>query len=344
MKAKIIAIVLLAGGILAGCGGGSGGSAGTPATVTINSTNQATVTKSALSVATQNLGSSLAASVGGVQTSTSPSNDRILFNMADFALQQMAQNPSTTTNVSGVVTTTNCSSSGTSSVDTDGTASTAATYWTATYNNCVFTGSAYVYNGTISITGISSTSSAFSATLAFNFNATSGGTTVSNLVGGFTLTETGKGTATQINTLSGTSLVLSASSGSFSLTGAAGTNGFNFTDTFNSNAVNTTTPVIHSNAINFAVAITDKVTPANSFAFSALTTVGQPLVKSSAENYLRSGQIVVTGAASTAIRVTILPASSTNLAGTSTGQLTIELSTDGGKTWGTATTKTWGTL
>jgi hypothetical protein len=341
MKAKFIGIVLLSGGILAGCSGGSGGSASTPATATINPTNQAAVTKSALSTATQNFNSGFASSVGGVQTSTNADNDRMLFNFADFALQKMAQKQSTTASLSGAVAvpTTPCGISGTYSIDTDGTATTTGTYWKGTANNCVEFTNGPVENGTIYITGISSSATSFSATLALNFTET--GTTTLSAVGGFTLTETGKGTATQINTLSGTSLVFSTSAGSFSLTGAAGTSGFNFTDTFNNNA---TTPVVHSNDINFAVAVTDKVTPANSFAFSALTSVGNPLVKSSAYTYLRSGQIVVTGDASTAIRVTILPASSTNLAGTSTGQLTIELSTDGGKTWGTATTKTWGTL
>ena len=221
---------------------------------------------------------------------------------------------------------------------------TSGSYWKATAHSCQEFANGPVGDGTIYITGISSTSSAFSATLALNYTETTNGTTTLSAVGGFTISETNKGTAAQVNTLSGTSLVFSTPTASFSLTGAAGTSGFNFTDTFNSNAVNTTTPVVHSYDINFTVALTNNVTPANSFTFSELTTAGNPLVKSSADSYLSNGQIVVTGNASSAIKVTILPKSSSNPAGTINGQLTIELRNTVDNSWGTATTKTWVTL
>jgi hypothetical protein len=335
MKVNYLGLILVASVALAGCSGSSSSSSSsTPTKVAITSANQSAVTKSAINSATQSFGSSYASLAGGVQTSTSPSNNRTLFDVADFALQKMAQQQSAPAYVIGTVTTTQCTISGNYSVDST------ATNFTMTFNSCVDTTNGPVSNGTISITNVSSTATTFSATLGFNFTITSSGTTALSLVGGFTLTETGKGTAAQINTLSGTSLVLTTSGGSFSLTGATA-NGFNFTDTFNNDG---STPVVHSNDINFAVAVTDNVTPANSFAYSALTTPGKPLVKSSADTYLRSGQIVVTGDASTAIRITILPTSGSNIAGTSTGQVQVELSTNSGSTWGTPTIYTWATL
>ena len=339
---KYIGIALLAGSALSGCGGGSSnGGTAAPATVTINASNQAAIAKAAASLGTQNY-SGFASSVGGVQTSVSTGSDRMLFNFADNVIQKLEQKKqSVPASVAGIapVPTTLCNISGSYSIDTDGTAGTSGTYMYATANNCEdFAG--VIESGTVKISGINS-SSGFSATLDLNFTETTNGKITLQAIGGFTLLETGKGTATQVNTLSGTSLLFATDTASVTLTGAPGASGFNFTDTFNNNY---TTPVIHSTVIGFTVAFTDKVTPTNSFSFSEQTTAGKPFVKYSTEGYLRSGQIVVVGASMTAIRVTILPTSGANVAGTSTGQLTIELSTDGGTNWGTPVTKTWATL
>jgi len=342
MKAIYISVILLAGGMLTGCGGGSSsGGTTTPATVTINASNQAAVARAAASLGTQNF-SSFASTVGGVQTSVNPGSDRMLFNFADYVIQKLEQKKqSVPASVAGIapVPTTPCNISGSYSIDTDGTANTSGTYMYATANNCEdFAG--VIESGTVKISGINS-SSGFSATLDLNFTETINGKITLQAIGGFTLLETGKGTATQVNTLSGTSLLFATDTASVTLTGAPGASGFNFTDTFNNNS---TTPVIHSNVIGFTVAFTDKVTPANSFSFSEQTTAGKPLVKYSTEGYLRSGQIVVSGAASTAIRVTILPLSGTNPAGSVNGQLTLELDLGNGSGFGQAVNKTWATL
>jgi hypothetical protein len=326
----LVSLAILAGA--AGCSGGGSSGGGTPVAskVTINASNQSAVTNAALSAATQNMGKGFASVAGGVQTSTNSNTDRILFNAADVALQRMALHQSTPISVIGAVTTTPCTISGNFTVDTD-----SATYYKETDNNCVDATGGPTYNGHFYITGISNTTTAFSAAMDFNLTVVTNGTTTLSLVGGFSLSESGRTSAARVDTMQGPGFVVTAGTVSFSLTN------FNFVSTYNDNS---TSPIIYHDNVNYTVGLIDTANPATNFLFSFATTQNNLMVNNSTLTYPVSGQFVVTGDASTALRVTFLPTSGGNTAGTSTGLIQLELSSDGGATYPTSTTKTWATL
>lgn len=334
MKAKYIGLILLAGATLAGCGGSSSSSApaSSAAKVTITAQNQSSVTSAAINASNLNLGSGFAAAAGGVQTSTNSNDDRLLFNVADYAVQRMANSQTSPMSVIGVATTYNCLVSGTYTVDTDN-----ATYYKETDTNCLDYANGTTYNGHIYITGVSNTSSTFTASLDLDFTMAPSSGSALKFIGGFNLSQTGKGTAARTDSLQGTSLVLSLGTVSFSMTN------FNFQSTYNNNS---TTPIVYNNNINYTIGLVDTANTASNFSFGFATTQNNLLVKSSALTYISTGQFVVTGDASTALRVTFLPTSGSNFAGTSSGLIKLEISTDGGATYPTAnaTTKTWATL
>ena len=326
MKSFNIGLLLFAVGLIAGCGGSGGSSAGAPAKVTINSSNQATVANIAVSVAGQNLAGTNANFVGGVQTSTDSKNSRLLFNMADFGLQQMAQQDSLPAGVIGAVVTTSCVNGGNYSIDTDTQLASTRTYYKATYNNCV-TG-AITRNGTMNITNVSHTDP-LTATFDFNLTTTITGAAPFTMVGGFNISAAGVGTAARTDSLSGTSIAITDGTSTFALTN------FSFSSAYNPNA----SPIIFSNNVNYTVSVTD---PSFNASFSIATTA--TIEHSSSDFYPRAGQVVVSGDANTALKITILASSTGHTAGTSTGQLTLETSSDGGATYTTSTTTQWSAL
>jgi hypothetical protein len=330
MKTKYIGILLI-GVALSGCGG-SGSSSSVPTStapkVAITSTNQSTITNTAINSATSQLASNSSLSiVGGVQTSTTPSNDPVLTQWADFAFNHIANQQNMPAGVAGAVTSYNCGStaaSGTYTVDTDNT-----TYITFTFNSCVLGSS--TTNGTMSLSGVSITKNtagvitAISANFSFDLTTvttTTSGSVTYKLVGGFNIAATGIKTTSRKDSISGTTL--SASVG----TKYATLSNFSFTSTYD----NTTTTPSTSSTIDYTYA-SDLIAAA--FDFHTVNA----LVKNYFDTYPRSGQVIISGANSTAVKVTVVSTDAN--AGTSTGTVQLQLSSDGGATYGTAVTKTW---
>lgn len=331
MKTKLITYLFFASTILAGCGGGSSsgsGAAPVAAKVTITTNNQAMVTGAAINAASTNLGAGFASFAGGVQTTNSNSNkDRVLFNVADYAMKRMNQHKNAPASVVGAATTNNCIVSGTYTVDSG------TDYYKETDNNCSDT-AGYVYNGHFYITGVVSTPSTFSATMDFDLQYKNNSTTLLALLGSFTISEIAMGTAAQIDELIGSNISVSSGTMTFAMTN------FDFKSTYNNN---NTTPVITNDFTNYTVSFND-TNPANSaynFSMDFATNPNNLIIQSDQETYIRTGEFVVKGDASTALKVIILPTSGANIAGTSTGLVTLAISIDGGSTYPTTNTQTW---
>lgn len=333
MKAKYIGLILLAGTVLAGCGGGSSSSSGpqgsTVSKVSINSTNQSTITNAAIESATQSLTAGALDSVGGVQISSAPLNDRILNNLADFAFKKIAENRNAPLSVSGaVVATYTCTTSGNITFDTDGSNTTAPTYFTIAYNNCVESG--ITQNGTVSLSSLlitpsTGTPTSISASFAFNYTI-SNASNSAGIYGGFTIAASGIGSANRNDSISGTSLNFKYGSQYETLSN------FAFVSTYN----DTITPHGYSDTVNYTFA-SDVILAG--FDFSTIS----PLVRNVGDVKPRSGQVIIAGASNTKLRVTVLPydAATNTGAGTMSGKVTLELDQGTGLGYGAAVTKTW---
>jgi len=169
------------------------------------------------------------------------------------------------------------------------------------------------------ITGIS-------ATFAFNFTLT--GTTAANsggIYGGFTIQAAGVKTATRSDSITGTSFSYKYGSQFETLSN------FSFISNYNDTLLSHG----YSDTVNYTFA-SDVILAGFDFA-----TVNA-LVRNAGDVRPRSGQVVITGANNTRVRVTVLAYDvSTNTgAGTMTGKLTLELD-QGTGTYGAAVTKTW---
>lgn len=334
MKAKYLGLtLLLSGAILSGCGGGSSSTAAsgsTAQTVAISTTNQSTITNAAVNSATQNLSSSGLSGITSVQGSSTATENRMLTDWTDIALQKLNEHESAAlVSPAAVVATSQCSTSGTITIDTDGNSTTPYTYLTISYNNCVASG--YTTNGTLSLSNLNVTRTGGAGTAItgisakFAFDITETGPSYNfGIKGGFDIASTGIKTASRSDSFSGTSFVVSLNSKYASLTN------FSFVSSYDDS-----TPYHgHSDTINYTYA-SDFITAA----FSVATTANLPIVKNYGDLYPSSGQITITGANSTVLRVTVV--SSDPNKGKASGTVTLELSQDGGATYGSAITKTW---
>lgn len=330
MKTKYIGLIMIVGAVLAGCGGSSSSSSGvtssTASKVSINTSNQSTITNSAVNSATQSLGGSSLSYVGGVQTSSTPTADHVLSNLTNFAFKKIAEHQSAPLSVSGVVVSTyTCATSGNITFDTDGSNSTPFTYFTIAYNNCVESG--ITQNGTLSLSNLSilpssGTPTSISATFAFNYTI-SNSSTSAGIYGGFTIAATGINSATRSDSITGTSLNFKYGSQYETLTNFAFVS--NYDDTPNVNHG-------YSDTVNYTFA-SDVILAG----FDFNTT--SPLVRNYGDVKPRNGEVVITGANSTKLKVTVV--SSDPNAGTLSGTVELRLSQDGGTTYGSAVTKTW---
>jgi hypothetical protein len=325
MNAKHIGILLLAGVALAGCGGGSASSTGTStpatATVSINSSNQSTVTNAAIISATQNLGAGYTTSIGGVQTVTAPSNNRVLTQWVNIALDKMSAYPSALQSVSGISINTPypCANSGTWSYNTDGIATSTSTFYTLTYSSCTTTSGSItqVIDGSLAITNIHHTNP---LTASFNFNLT---TTVTGqptvkLVGGFDISASGVGTTTRTDSFSGTRFVVSSGSLNDALTN------FSFTSNYDDLSSSGSYRSSFSDNVNYTIA-SDRLAASGGGGSYTFQTI-LPIVKNTTDLYPRDGQVIVYGANSTALRITVVNTDSNK--GTANGTVILEISTN----------------
>ena len=334
MNSKLSLILLLAISALAGCGGGgSSGSAGattsTAAKVSITTSNQSTITNAAVKSATQNLTSGYLTTVGGVQTSTTPTNERVLSQWTDFAFKKMAEHQSSPPTVAGAVTTSACDS-GNISFDTDGSGTAAPTYFTISFNNCVL--GTTTANGTLALSNLAITyntatpkaATSISATFTFNLTASNASTSV-GMYGGFNIAATGIGSVSRTDSISGTSFNVKVGSKYETLSN------FAFTSSYNDSGLTHG----YSDTVDYSFA-SDVILAG--FDFHTI----MPLVRNYLDSYPRSGQVEITGANSTKLKVTVVSGSFS--AGSSSGTVELQLSQDGGLTYGAAVIKTWAQL
>ena len=337
MKSKFSVILLLVIAALAGCSGSSSsGSSSTAsgtaplATVTINSTNAPTVTAAAFASASLKVNS---LSPLGVQTTTSSTDDRILYQVNDFAMKKIAEHQNTSASAIGATTTTSYSciagdvTSGTFAFTYD---TPTSTYITATFTNCKLSSSSTTtVNGTFSVTGASVTTTTQSATVSINLTITTTGYSTIKYVGGYTLAATGVTTTTRKDALTGSSLVFSLGSLNESLSN------FSFSTTYDD--LPNTTPSSYSDSVSYTIS---SDFTGGSFTFATIT----PIVRNYGELYPHSGKVEISGANSSKLRATILATTGSNIAGTSSGQISLEISTDNGSSWTLLSTQTWATL
>lgn len=328
MKIKYFAVLLLLSvGVLAGCGGSGGSSTASGpaplATVTITSTNAPTITSAAFNSASLKLNS---LSPLGVQTSTSSTDDHILNKVNDFALKRIAEFQNISASVTGVTNSYNCNgvdtTGGTYSYTSDGTGPSNSTYVTLTFSNCVL-GSSTV-NGTFSVTSYTITTNTQSAAVSINITITTTGSSTIKYVGGYSLSATGVNTSARTDTLTGSSLVFSVGSMNESLTN------FSFSSIYND-----ITPATYTDTVNYTIS---SDFTGGSFTF----TTTSPIVFNAGQYYPISGQAVIYGANSSALRATVV--SSNPSAGTSSGTVTVDTSANNGSTWTFLFTKMWSQL
>lgn len=328
MRSNLLVVLLLAMATLAGCSGSSSSSSNptssTVSKVSITSGNQSTITNAAINSATQNLAGSNLAYVGGVQTSTTPTNERVFSKWTDFAFKKLVEHQSTPLSVSGAVTSSACTTSGNITFDTDGSSTTAYTYFTLSFNNCVESGT--TANGTISLSNLNripSTGTPTSISAKFTFNLTvSNASTSSGIYGGFDIAATGINSTTRIDSISGTSFNFKYGSQFETLTN------FAFTSSYD----DTTTSHGYSDTVHYTFA-SDVILAG--FDFTTVTA----LVRNFGDVYPRSGQVIITGANLTKLKATIDDTDVNK--GTASGHVLLQLSQDNGANYGTAVPKTW---
>lgn len=288
-------------------GGGGGGSTLPTAPVTITSTNQSDVAGAAVDSAIN----SVSLSTMAVQTSA-PAPSAVatalrVGNIGQAAIQQIATQSTGPLTVTGVVQTSNCTVSGTMSIDV----AASNTSGTITFNSCSsFAGE--TINGTISTANIASTATDQTADMTFNltFTDASGTGTVSGDI------HSAKNLTTGATTISGTSLTMS-----HTLHGSIGLQNYSIT----TNALGSVT------AMTFTFAST---VAGGTATFSLVTPF------SGTGQFPSSGSGIITGAGSTKLKLTVLG----DETAAATSQVQLELSTDNGTTYGTPALVTWASI
>lgn len=303
---------------LAACGGGGTSTpASTPvstgvtlptAPVTITTANAPQVAGAAVDAAIDGV----SMSAMGVQTSTpAPSAVATVQKMGKIgydAVQRIVTQSTAPVIVTGVVTSSPCTVSGTMSFDPA-----ATTSGTMTFSSCSYVAGETI-NGTLSATGITSTATAVTADLTFNltFTDTSGTFTVTGDI------HIAENPTTGVITISGTSLTMSHST-----QGSMGLQNYSITTDANGN--------ITAMTFTFASTVTG-----GTATFSLVT----PFVYTGTAQFPSSGAATITGAGSTKLKLTALG----NETAAATSQVMLELSTDNGVTYAAPTYVTWASI
>jgi len=309
--AKLMAASSLLMGLSACGGGGSGSTGGTTgislptAPVTISSTNQSAVAGAAVDSASGGTSVPVAA-----QTSaTGPSADAVAQKVGQIGRTVVQQIGSTPALVTGAVTTYPCAISGTWSI------STSATTGTATFNSCSnITGEST--NGTISVSNAVSSASSTSFDSTYSLTITIPGD-VLTVTGDMHVAVLGCTTTCTSETLTGSSL--------------------KFTSTINGTVALQNYKMGYFNGALTTLTFTFSSTQINGTATFNMVTRFTGNVGSL---FPSAGVATVTGANSTILKITALgdetaPANS---------QAQLELSTDGGATYGAPTVVTWASI
>jgi len=261
--------------------------------------------------------------VGGVQTSTTPTNERLMSQWSDFAFQKIAEHQNSPLTVAGAVISTTACDSGNFTLDTDGSSTTPYTYFTISFNNCVLSGT--TANGTIALSNLNrlpstGTPTSISARFTFNFTVANASTSA-GIYGGFDIAATGIGSVSRKDSITGTSFNIKVASKYETLSNFAFTSSYDNTGTHG-----------YSDTVDYSFA-SDVILAG--FDFHTI----MPLVRNYLDSYPRSGQVEITGANSTKLRVTVV--STDPSPGTASGTVTLELSQDGGLHYGAPVTRTW---
>ncbi len=307
---RLIAVLGLAIG-LAACGGGGSSSSGSSAStvpttpVSITTSNQNAVAGAAIGTMT----GGISAYGMGVQTSgtaASAVGAALEINKISRAAVQRLQNA--TAMVVGTQYSVPCNYSGTATETIND--STGAI--TITFSSCVDTIGETV-NGSIAMSALTTTSTTMSYTMTFNVTISCSCSDAGSIVGDMTYTGN---ISTGAYTISGTSLTVTDSTGAHSL------RNYSITCDVSGNMTSVTYTVASAN-------ISGSVTV-------AMTT---PITYGSG-TYPNGGVLTITGANSTVLKVTILG----DETAAANSQVELQLSTNGGTTWGTPVYVTWATL
>lgn len=303
---RLIAVASLLMG-LAACGGGGGSSGGgalPTGSVTITSANQSAVAGAAVDSAVGGTSLPIAAQTS---TAAAPAADSVaqkIGQVAYAAAQQITAQGSTPVLVTGAVTSYPCTISGTYSINSG----------TATYNNCSNIAGETV-NGTITLSNIASAAdttfdSTYSLTITLPGDVITAAGDMHVVISGCTTTCTLTLTGSSLqftSTISGITVALQ-----------------NYTMDFPNGILGTLTFTFASTQIG-GTAIFNMVTP---------------FVTNGSGQFPVSGVATVTGANSTVLRLTALG----NETAPANSQAQIELSTNGGATYGAPTLVTWASI
>lgn len=304
----IIGLAACGGGGSSSGGGGGGGSTLPTAPVTITTANTPQVAGAAVDAAIGGMDMSAM----GVQTSApTPSAVATVQKMGRIghgAVQRIVTQSTTPATVMGVVQSFPCTVGGTMSFDPA-----ATTSITMTFSSCSDVAGETI-NGTISVTGITSTATATAADMTFNItftDASGTGTVTGNMHIAENLT-------TGAVTISGTSLTMTHTT-----QGSMGLQNYSITTDASGNIT----------AMTFTFAST---VIGGTATFSMVT----PFVFTGPTQFPSSGAATITGASSTKLKLTVMGDENAAVG----SQVKLELSTDNGTTYAAPTYVTWASI
>ncbi len=312
---RLIAISSLLMGLTA-CGGGGGSSGGSTgstlptAPVTITSTNQSAVAGAAV----DSLSGGNSTPVAAQTSASAPAADSVAQKVGKASqglAQQMVTQGGTPALPTGAVTSYSCLVSGTWTMNV-----TSSSSGTATYYNCSDIANETI-NGTISISNLVSSATAVSFDSTYNITFTTP-TDVMTITGDMHVAASGCSTTCASTTMSGRSLKYASTvNGTFALQ--------NYTIAYDANgALTVYTYTFSSTQING----------------TATFTMVTPFAQRAGSLFPYSGVATVSGANSTVLKITVLG----DETAAPTSQVQLELSTDGGATYGAPTFVTWASI
>jgi hypothetical protein len=281
-SARWVAVAAFSTALVA-CGGGGGGGSGAstpPSTpIGITAANAESVGTAALIGA---LGLSSSSALVAVDTSTGATvPPRTISRISAGAAMHARAYLGSPQSLTGVVQTFPCGISGDFTVN----AADDGTSLTITFNACSdFAGE--VVNGSVSMTGITGTATAFSATFSINLTYSVTGFPDANIAGSYSISFTYSG-FDWTSTVSGSSFSITEGSSSTTLSS------FTFSDSY----VNTSQ--IYSTSGNYTIASTD-------IGGSVTVQTNTPIQQYAYRIRPFAGQITVTGTGNSRVRVTIL--------------------------------------
>jgi hypothetical protein len=301
--------------ILGGCGGGGGstqsGLTPPPSTpVAITSFNAVQVSAAAMEPASG--GSDTLGAISAAQTPTATPAPRVLARALHRISSSASKLPSGPQPAAGVAQTINCAVSGSVTIDASGTSA------TVTFNACSDIAGQSI-SGSATMSGIQGTpgTGTFSATFSVDITFTETGANSFRLVGSFSISQT-CGISSCASTFTGNSLGVGEALATWFLTS------FSIVETPNGADIDISVSfTVSSTVLNGAVNVSTQ-TP--------LKIVGGGL-------YPSSGVLLITGAANSKVRVTVLGANPT-----SANQIQIELDENGDNIYEATTPHSWSDL